>query len=182
MLEAPSRIQRAKLHARSELFAVSIHQHSPQTMTDAICRAHTVAKPAGLSRAKAASIAEGSAEATSRYPVPIASAIPTANLATRADLRPASSMYLPPPAPAALSTPVWRERPTRSNERHGSSRGVRAAGQDPPIRQVWARPVPQRRCRNRSQGEKSSLSAASPMATITSMMPMTWSIALSSRP
>ena len=43
-------------------------------------------------------------------------------------------------------------------------------------------PVPQRRWRKRSQGENKILSASKPIMTITSMMPMTWSIALSSRP
>ena len=43
-------------------------------------------------------------------------------------------------------------------------------------------PVPQRWCMKRSQGENSALSARRPMRTITSMIPITWSIALSSRP
>jgi len=43
-------------------------------------------------------------------------------------------------------------------------------------------PVPQRRCRKRSAGAKSSLSASRPMSTITNMMPRTWSMACSSRP
>ena len=34
-------------------------------------------------------------------------------------------------------------------------------------------PVPQRRCRKRSQGENRTLSATSPIATITTMTPMT---------
>src|SRR4026208_1940174 len=42
--------------------------------------------------------------------------------------------------------------------------------------------VPQRRCRNFSIGEKKILSASKPITTITIMIPMTCSIALSSRP
>ena len=34
-------------------------------------------------------------------------------------------------------------------------------------------PVPHRRCRNRSQGEKSALSAIKPITTITTMTPIT---------
>src|ERR1051326_9154365 len=46
----------------------------------------------------------------------------------------------------------------------------------------YTRPVPQRRCRKRSQGEKRILSASKPITTITSMMAITWSIAFNSRP
>jgi len=43
-------------------------------------------------------------------------------------------------------------------------------------------PVPHRRCRNRSHGANSALSASRPITTITSMMAITCSIAFSSRP
>ena len=36
-------------------------------------------------------------------------------------------------------------------------------------------PVPQRRCKKRSHGENSALSASSPTTTMSSMMPITWS-------
>ena len=43
-------------------------------------------------------------------------------------------------------------------------------------------PVPQRRWRKFSHGEKRILSASTPMPTSTSITPITWSIAFSSRP
>ncbi len=45
-----------------------------------------------------------------------------------------------------------------------------------------ASPVPQRSCTNLSQGANKILSTSSPITTMTSMMPITWSMAFSSRP
>jgi hypothetical protein len=47
---------------------------------------------------------------------------------------------------------------------------------------VQARPVPHRRWRKRSHGANTILSASRPMTTMTSMTPITWSMAFNSRP
>jgi hypothetical protein len=56
----------------------------------------------------------------------------------------------------------------------------RAARSTDHVAIAWS--VPQRRCKNRSQGANSTLSANNPIATMTIMIPMTCSIAFSSRP
>src|ERR1700724_2326672 len=47
---------------------------------------------------------------------------------------------------------------------------------------VQARPVPHRRWRKRSHGANTILSASRPITTMTSMTPITWSMAFNSRP
>ena len=76
------------------------------------------------------------------------------------------------PSPAFASGP----RPSASRQSGGSYRSSQArAG-------YCTTPVPQRRCMKRSQGANRVLSVTSPMMIITSMIPITWSMALSSRP
>ncbi len=75
--------------------------------------------------------------------------------------------------PASLAS---GPRPCASRQSGGSYRSLETrAG-------YCTTPVPQRRCMKRSHGANRVLSVTSPMMIITSMIPITWSMALSSRP
>ncbi len=77
------------------------------------------------------------------------------------------------PSPASLAS---GPRPSASRQSGGSCQSSKArAG-------YCTTPVPQRRCMKRSHGANRVLSVTSPMMMITSMIPITWSMALSSRP
>jgi len=58
-----------------------------------------------------------------------------------------------------------------------SGYGVCHVRSDPAVTRCYFNPVPQRRCRNRSQGENRILSAINPISTITIITPITWSMA-----